>query len=103
MENADIWRNVYYGGFSLSSQPGSKVSRDLLAGVYQAQLSGEIGRDLLAGLGALELNGKVGGDADIDVAQPGETIVYMPPFFSPPGAPAMIDAGSVDPKRLAGY
>lgn len=92
-ENAVIGRNLYYGGFGLESEAGSSVGRDLLVGAYQAQLSGEISRDLLAGLAALELNGKVGGDADVDVAGPGETVRYMPPMFSPPGAPAMIDPG----------
>jgi len=92
-ENAIVDRNLYYGGFGLKSEPGSRVGRDLLAGVYQAQLSGEIGRDLLAALGALELNGKVGGDADVEVGDPGRGMEYMPPFFAPPGAPALIEPG----------
>ena len=54
--DARVGRNLYYGGFNLSAEPGSIVGRDLLVGAYQALLSGEIGRDVRAGTGALEVS-----------------------------------------------
>ena len=91
-EKAVIGRNMYYGGFGLLTQPGSKVGRDLLVGAYQLQHSGEVGRDLMAGLAALEMNGKVGGDALLEISGPGSN-GNVPMFFSPPGVPSMINPG----------
>jgi len=92
-ESTTIERNLYYGGFSLETKPGSQISQDLLVGAYQALLSGDVGRDLQAGLGALHLNGAIGRIVRVEIGDPGSTATGMPTFFTPPGAPAMADPG----------
>ena len=89
---AIIGRNFYYGGFNLSAEPGSYVSRDLLVGAYQALLSGQIGRDVRAGAAALEIDGSIGNDVYAEVA--GTTDVQQPYFVSnQPGVDTVIPAG----------
>ena len=82
---AEISRNLYYGGFNLSAESGSIVEKDLLVGAYQALLSGHVGRDVRAGVGALEINGFVGNDVYAEVAGPAEG--QQTYFF--PGAPGV--------------
>jgi cytoskeletal protein CcmA (bactofilin family) len=82
---AEIGRNLYYGGFNLSAEPGSIVEKDLLVGSYQALLSGHVGRDVRAGVGALEIAGFVGNDVYAEVSGPAE--VQQTYFF--PGAPGV--------------
>ncbi len=82
---AEIGRNLYYGGFNLSAESGSIVEKDLLVGAYQALLSGHVGRDVRAGVGALEINGFVGNDVYAEVAGPAEG--QQTYFF--PGAPGV--------------
>ncbi len=65
--NAAIGRNLFYGGFSLTTGENSKVARDLYTGAYQAILSGAVERDLKLGAASLVLNGTVGRDAVIDL------------------------------------
>lgn len=89
---AEVGRNVYYGGFNLSAESGSNVEKDLLVGAYQALLSGRIGRDVRAGVGALEIDGVVGNDVIAEVAGPseGQQSYY---FSSPPGVDTIIPSG----------
>ncbi|MEE8357192.1 MAG: polymer-forming cytoskeletal protein [Anaerolineales bacterium] len=89
---AEISRNLYYGGFNLSAEPGSIVKKDLLVGAYQVLLSGDIGRDVQAGVGALEIDGVVGNDVIAEVAGPseGQQSYY---FSSPPGVDTIIPSG----------
>jgi hypothetical protein len=87
--NASIGRNAFLASFGLESQPGSKVTRDLYYGGYQAILSGEVGKDLNASSAALELNGKIGGDVKADVESPSADAQPMR-YFSWPGMPKKI-------------
>jgi hypothetical protein len=66
-KDADVGRNFYNGGFSLTTDEGSVVGKDLLSGNYQSMLSGAIERDLKVGAGAVEFNGTVGRNVIIDV------------------------------------
>jgi len=77
---AEIGRNLYYGGFNLSAEPGSIVNKDLLVGAYQALLSGHVGRDVQAGVGALEIDGFVGNDviAVVDGPTEGQQTYFLP-------------------------
>ena len=86
--DADIGRNILFGGFGLEGKPGSKVGRDLFMGGYQATLDGNVGRNVGGGFGALELSGKVGGDVEIQVGS-GEDSAPNTFFF--PNASAMPD------------
>jgi hypothetical protein len=79
-EKADVGRNFYYGGFSLTTKAGSIVGKDLLSGNYQSLLSGAIARDLKIGAGAVELNGTVGRNAVLEVGDaqdPEESMAWM--------------------------
>lgn len=89
---ANIGRNALFGGFSLETESGSVVNRDLLMGGYQALLDGEIGRDVKFGGSALELNGKVGGDVVAEVDPPGSDFDPTPFMFTP-GMPAAVAPG----------
>ncbi len=89
---AEIGRNLYYGGFNLSAEPGSIVKKDLLVGAYQALLSGHVGRDVRAGVGALEIEGFVGNDVFAEVAGTGEG--QQTYFFSgTPGVETIMPSG----------
>lgn len=61
-EGSVIGRNLYFFGYSLSSNPDSLVQRDASVAGYQMIHEGVIGGDLRLSLSALELNGQVGGD-----------------------------------------
>lgn len=90
--DASIGRNLYYGGFNLTTEEGSLVNRDLLVGAYQALLSGEVGRDVRVGAAAFELDGIVGGDVRAEVDDPDGGTQPMP-FYSPPGVETIVPAG----------
>ncbi len=85
---AEVGRNLLFGGFSLQSDPGSTIRRDMVVGGYQAILKGEIERDLYASLGALEINGLVQRDVHAVVDQPSS--VMMPPMFTGLGGQPML-------------
>jgi hypothetical protein len=93
---ADIGRNFYYGGFSLLTEEGTVVGKDLLSGNYQSVLSGVVERDLKIGAGAIELNGSVGRNAVLEVGeemnQDGAAWMEFNPYMSK-YAPVVIDAG----------
>ncbi len=64
---AEVSRNMFYGGFSLSTEDGSAIGQDLYAGNYQSKLDGDIARDLGVGAAAVELSGSIGRNATITV------------------------------------
>lgn len=61
--------NLYFGGFNIKTDQGSRVEKDLYAGVYQANIAGSIDRNLAVGAAAVELDGSIGRDARLDVGQ----------------------------------
>jgi cytoskeletal protein CcmA (bactofilin family) len=89
---SSVRRNVFFYGFGLRTESGSKVGRDLLVGGYQAQLNGEVSRDFKFNGGALELNGKVGRNVSAQVGEP-QAGGQPPMFFMPMGMPASIRPG----------
>jgi cytoskeletal protein CcmA (bactofilin family) len=100
-ENAAIGRNLYFGGFSLTTKPSSVVGMDLLTGAYQAILSGSVARDARIGAGAIELNGSIGRNAlfnvghDKEVRDPEMWFSYNPGRrYFPPAIPAGIRISS---------
>jgi len=62
--SASLSRNIYFAGFRLITQPGSRVERDLVAGSIGADLFGEVGRDMKAVIGLVELVRKLGESMD---------------------------------------
>jgi cytoskeletal protein CcmA (bactofilin family) len=91
-DGAVVKRNVFFGGFNLTTEKGSSIGRDLLVGAYQALLSGQIERDVRAGVGALEINGTVGGDVYAEVGSPEDNQQTI--FFGgPPGVDTIVPTG----------
>lgn len=90
--DANIGRNLIFGGFGLEAKPGSQIERDLFMGGYQAVLDGTVDRNIRGGLGALELSGEVGGDVEIEIGSGEDS---APTTFFMPNASAMPDA--IDP------
>ncbi len=70
-EGVSVGYNVYYAGYSLETQAGSTVTKDIEAATYQSELSGE-SRNLDLVSAAVELNGITHGNAWIEVAEPGQ-------------------------------
>ncbi len=91
-DEAEVGRNMYFGGFNLTTAAGSYISRDLLVGGYQALLFGEVGRDVRAAVGALEINGIVGNDVFAEVG--GTEGTQQPMYFTgPPGVETIVPSG----------
>jgi hypothetical protein len=88
-----VGRNIYFGGYSLETQPGSTAARGLYFGGYQAILKGSIAKDLNASAGAVQLDGSVGGNVQLDVAPTGHDQNMN--FYGPYGAqlPTSIPSG----------
>lgn len=80
---ADIARNLFFGGVSLKLDEGSQVGRDVYTGAYQVIVNGNVGGDVLVGASALEVNGRVSGDlvGEVTVSEQ----ATMPTFFPIPG------------------
>jgi cytoskeletal protein CcmA (bactofilin family) len=70
--NAVIQRNVMFGGYSLRTEAGSIIARDVSVGGAQAVLGGSVGRDVQFGGQALELNGEVGRNVRAAVSETGQ-------------------------------
>ncbi len=107
MANSQVGRNLYYGGFSLTTKSGSAVNTDLFSGVYQAILNGSVARDAKIAAGAIELNGTVGRNAVLNVGHDNETRDPETWFSFTPGRnyfPPAIPAGIriSDSARIAG-
>jgi hypothetical protein len=100
-EKAAVGRNLYYGGYSLTTKAGSVIGMDLFIGAYQAILSGSVARDAKIGAGAIELNGSVGRNAvfnvghDQDARDPETWLSFTPgKQYFPPAIPAGIRIAS---------
>ncbi len=89
---AIIGRNFYFGGFNLTAEPGSFISKDLVVGAYQVLLSGQIYRDVHAGVGALEIEGSIGNNVYAEIAGTSEE---EPPYyiFNQPDIDTVIPSG----------
>ncbi|MCX8063140.1 MAG: polymer-forming cytoskeletal protein [Anaerolineales bacterium] len=92
-EEAQIERNLFYAGFALQTMPGSQIGKDALFTGYQAVLDGTIQRDVRASVGALEISGEIGRNVEVTVGDPEEGQTRPMPFYTAPGAPAMIPSG----------
>jgi hypothetical protein len=91
-----VGRNLYYGGYSLETRAGNDVARGLYFGGYQAVLKGSVARELRASAAAMELDGSVGGDAQIQVAAPGQSAgpaYFGPGAQMPPAIPSGLRVG----------
>ncbi len=66
-DSSSVGRNLFFGGFSLKTEDGSMVTKDLYAAGYQAMLSGAIERDLSFTGSAIEMNSQIGRNAALNV------------------------------------
>ena len=90
--DAEVGRNLYFGGFNLTMADGSYVNRDLLAAGYQTLLSGEVARDVQVAAVALEITGVVGNDVIAEVGGT-EFDQRQLPFERPPGVDTILPSG----------
>ncbi|RPI33580.1 MAG: polymer-forming cytoskeletal protein [Chloroflexota bacterium] len=67
---SSVGRNVFFAGFGIETEPGSRVERDLLMTGYQARLAGEVKRDVSVDVEALEIFGTVGRNVHANVSEP---------------------------------
>jgi hypothetical protein len=89
----NVERNLFFAGYSLDAQTGSKVGTDALVTGYQYLLSGAVGQDVLADVTAFELDGRVGRNVKVHVAAPGSRRDTPAPFFFPERAMAPLAPG----------
>ena len=94
-DQADIGRNVLFGGFSATTQPGSLVGRDFFMAGYQLRHDGTVGGDLNVSAGALQLNGTVGGDVTGEVSAAGSAAPPQMPLPNMPSTVMMLPSGLV--------
>ena len=87
---AAIARNAAFAGYSLRSDNGSTVGRDLSMIGYQSLLGGQVARNVTFNGAGLVLSGRVGGDVTARVGAPGATPRIPVPL---PGAPAPVPEG----------
>jgi hypothetical protein len=87
---ASIARNAAFAGYSLRSDNGSTVGRDLTMAGYQSLLGGQVARNVTFNGAALVLSGRVGGDVTARVGAPGAAPQIPVPL---PGAPAPAPQG----------
>ena len=90
--------------FSLEAAKGSRVGKDLFAGVYQAVLNGDITRDARVAGGAVEVRGSIGRNANFQVEAPGgeEPQIFMPPNSGPALPPTIKSGLRIDPNAKIG-
>lgn len=92
---SNIGRNVYFAGFSFTTEPGAIINRDLFTADYQVILEGTVGRDAAIAAAAIELSGRINNNARFEVDSPSKE--KQPEFFfpgmMPPGAPPPIPPG----------
>jgi cytoskeletal protein CcmA (bactofilin family) len=91
--SATVERNLFFAGFSLVAQAGSKVGTDALVTGYQYLLSGQVGRDVLADVAALQIDGQVGRNVKANVAAPNNGNTAAAPVFYPSAAAAPVPPG----------
>lgn len=90
LPSTTIASNLYYAGYSLQANTGSKISRDAYSAIYQAILNGSIARDAVIAGGAVEIGGAIGRDARLYL---GEGEEGTAPQINQPGVPAAIAPG----------
>lgn len=65
-------RNLFFGGFHYSQQPGSTINGNLYAGSYQLAMHGNVEQNFRVSAVSVDLNGEVKGDAEIAIDASGD-------------------------------
>jgi cytoskeletal protein CcmA (bactofilin family) len=92
-QGAEVAGNLYYGGFHFSTEPETRISRDVFVGSYQSILNGAVARNINISAAAIELNGTVGKNANLSVASSGSNDSTTWEQFMPNGTPPAIKPG----------
>lgn len=80
--SADVTDSIFFGGYALETRSGSRVGRDLFAGLYQASLGGDVGRNVTLGGAAVEIMGNVGRNVTLEIGEVDENAPDMTPMFA---------------------
>jgi uncharacterized protein YjeT (DUF2065 family) len=93
-DQANVGRNLFFGGYALETKPAAQVGRDLYAAGYQVILGGST-RNVEIGASAIELRGTINGNATLWVSEPGATGVDPTKYWQSnvPDMPASIQPG----------
>ncbi len=88
-KKANIGKDILGAGYSLESQKGSEIGRDVLFGGGQIQMAGNVTRNLQVATGGLEIDGNVGGNVKADVGDASRGQAGPPPtmFMGPSTVP----------------
>lgn len=90
-------RNLFFGGFHYSQQPGSKINGNLYAGSYQLAMHGNVEQNFRVSAVSVDLNGEVKGDAEIAIDASGddEGIRIWLPYMQQLNIPDLLPTGLV--------
>ncbi len=93
----EIGRNLFFGGFHYSQQPGSKINGNLYAGSYQLAMLGNVEQNFRVSAVSVDLNGEVKGDAEIAIDSSGddEGIRIWLPYMQHLNIPDLLPTGLV--------
>ena len=82
-KDAKIGGDLLGFGFSLETEAGSSIGKDLVYYGGQASISGNVSRNVETDAGGLELNGQIGGNVKAEVGEPEQQPTYSPIPFMP--------------------
>lgn len=90
-------KNLFFGGFHYSQQPGSTVNGNLYAGSYQLAMHGNVEQNFRVSAVSVDLNGEVKGDAEIAIDASGddEGIRIWLPYMQQLNIPDLLPIGLV--------
>jgi hypothetical protein len=93
----EIGRNLLFGGFHFSQQPGSSINGNLYTGGYQLSIHGRVENNLRVSAVSVDLNGEVKGNAEIAIDASGddEGIRIWLPYMQQLNIPDLLPTGLV--------
>lgn len=88
--NAVIQRNAYLTGYSVELGANAHIDQNLYAADFQNSINGTIIGNARISASAIEVYGRIDGNAQFDVAAPGEPTFYLSLI---PGVPTALESG----------
>jgi len=95
--SVETGRNLFFGGFHYSQQPGSSINGNLYAIGYQLSMHGKVEQNFRVRAVSVDLNGEVKGDAEIAIDASGddEGIRIWLPYMQQLNIPDLLPTGLV--------
>jgi cytoskeletal protein CcmA (bactofilin family) len=94
---AQVKSDVLGAGYSVETQPGSQIGRDLVVGSYQTLMAGELGRNAYLSSNSVAIEGTVGGNVKARIGNNNNTnnnpVYYMPNMPPVPYVPNGLTIG----------